>query len=57
MTRPDEEGFYRSDRPTEEERRYEPTKELDRAVLVLVCSLVFALGLVAGVLLSLIMLG
>ena len=57
MMRPDEEGFYRTDLPTGEERRHEPTKGPDRAVLALICCLVFSLGLVAGVLLSVVMLG
>jgi hypothetical protein len=57
MMRPDEEGFYRTDLSTGEERRHEPTKGLDRAVLALVCCVVFALGLVAGVILSLVFSG
>jgi hypothetical protein len=57
MMRPDEEGFYRTDRPTGEEPRHNPTGGIDRSVLALVCCLVFALGLVAGVLLSLVMSG
>ena len=52
MMRPDEEGFYRSDSPARKEPRYGPTKGLDRTVLALVCSLGFAMGLVAGVFLS-----
>lgn len=57
MTRPEEESFYRSDQPAREGPRHEPTMGLDRAVLALVCCLVFAFGLVAGVLLSLVMSG
>ena len=52
MMRPDEERFYRSDSPVRKEPRYGPTKGLDRTVLALVCSLGFAMGLVAGVFLS-----
>lgn len=57
MMRPDKEGFYCTDRPAGEEPRHEPTKGLDRTVLALICCLVFALGLVAGVLLSVVVLG
>jgi hypothetical protein len=57
MMRHDEERFYRTDCATGEEPRHNPTKGLDRLVLALVCCLVFALGLVAGVLLSLVMSG
>ncbi len=57
MMRPDEEGFYRTDRLTGVDPRHNSTKGLDRLVLALVCCLAFALGLVAGVLLSLVMSG
>lgn len=57
MMRPDEVGFYRTDRPTGEERRFEPTKGLDRAVLVFVCCVAFAVGLVSGVVLSVVVSG
>jgi hypothetical protein len=57
MMRPDEKGTYRSDSPARKEPRYEPTKGLDRMVLALVCSLRFAMGLVAGVFLSLFLAG
>lgn len=57
MSRPDEEGFYRSDYPTRKEPQHEPTKGLDRVVLAFICCLVFALGLVSGVLLSVVMSG
>lgn len=53
MMRPDEKGTYRSDSPARKEPRYEPTKGLDRMVRALVCSVGFAMGLVAGVFLSL----
>ena len=57
MTGLDEEGFYRTDRPAREESGYEPVEVPGWIVPAVVCSLVFALGLAAGVLLSLIVLG
>jgi hypothetical protein len=57
MTRPGEEGYYRSECPTRKEPQYESTKAPRWVLLALVCPLVFALGLAAGVLLSLVILG
>ena len=52
MMRPGEEGYYRTDRLTGEDRRSELMKGLGRAVLVFICCVAFAVGLVSGVVLS-----
>ena len=57
MHRQNEVGFYSSDCPAREEPEYESTKAPGWVVLAVICPLVFALGLVAGALLSLVMLG
>jgi hypothetical protein len=57
MTRTGEEGFYSSDSPTREEPQPEPTKAPGWVVLAVICPLVFALGMAAGVLLSIVVLG